>query len=144
MPIRNTVIVIICFFLFYGCAAPPIIPVDENLNETNSSTVSIYRVSQFVNGGVGYRVFVNNDYIGELWGGGQINRRIKFGEVLIEFKPYEFGGIPSLGKKELTLVVESGYEYQLNMGSRLNSIVPIGSVMAVDMSTNIEVVKKKL
>lgn len=97
-----------------------------------------------MNGGVGYRIFINNNYIGELWGGGQINRRIGFGEVLIEFKPYEFGGIPSIGKKELTLTIEAGYEYQLNMGSRLNSIVPIGTLMAVDKSTNIEVIKKKL
>jgi hypothetical protein len=139
-------LLLVCFLLaaLIGCAAPPIKPVDSALNKSNSSTLYMSRAAQFVNAGVGYRVFVNGDYIGELWGGGQIVRPVTSGKALIEFKPYELGGIPSIGSKEISLDLEVGYEYHLSMDSSVNSAAPIGSVVAVEKSLNIQVTRKKI
>lgn len=127
----------------YGCSAPVIKPIDQSLNNTNSSIVHMVRPVRLVNGGVTYRVFINDEYIGPLLNGGVLVRRIKKGEKIIEFKPYELG-IPSVGRKRLALSVEEGYKYSIVMTSNLGGITPIGGVIAVERTSDLSVTRESI
>jgi len=126
-----------------GCVAPPIVPIDRTLDDPNSSILYISRAAKYVGGGVGYRIFVNGDYIGELWGGGAISRPVQPGPTLVEFKPYSFG-IPGVGAKELELILDVGYRYHISLDANLDGIIPVGSTVAVSGSTSINVTKDKI
>lgn len=144
MPIPKAIIFILTILTLNGCSAPPIKPVDATLNDTNSSILNFQRNSQFVNGGVTYRIFVNNEYIGPLSNGGYFSRRVSKGKKLIEFKPYEFGGIPSVGRNKTNISVEPKYEYFIKIGNNLEGITPIGNSFVVETSNDVTVTRKSL
>lgn len=144
MPTAQAIIFTLTVLTLNGCSAPPIKPVDATLNNTNSSILHFERTTQFVNGGVTYRVFVNNEYIGPLSNGSYFSRRVSKGEKLIEFKPYEFGGIPSAGRYKTNISVEPRYEYFIKIGNNLEGIVPIGGSFVVETSNDVTVTRKQL
>lgn len=138
------VCIMVMLLLLGGCATPDIKPVSADLNNSNSSVINFNRPSQFVNGGISYRVFANDEFIGKLNNGRKFQRRIPAGELHIKFKAYEFGGLPSIGSKELDLVIDPGYRYDVMIGSAVDSVSVIGSVTAVSKTTDVTVNREKL
>ncbi len=131
--------VIALLTLLTACQAPSVRPVDPALNDANSADVHFYRVKGFVNGGVDYRVFAGNEYIGTLSNGSQFIRRLPNGSQSIIFKPYEFG-IPSLGEKRVEIELKAGQNYYLRMSHSVGGVVPIGSSMLISKSTGLNLV----
>jgi hypothetical protein len=131
------------FFIAFlaGCASPKINPVEVGLNKSNSSVLYFQRKSQFINGAVDYWVYVNDQYIGALKDGGNLERRVEPGNMLVLFKAVEFGGIPNFGKEELRIDVEVGYDYRIQMGFGMDSIGIYGGLVSVGKTTSISVNK---
>lgn len=141
MPSSSLASILVFIALLTGCAAPQIKVADSNLHKGNSSVLYFERKSQFINGGIDYQIYLNDQYIGTLKDGGNLERRVESGNILLLFKPIEFGFIPNFGKEELRLRTEPGYDYKILLGFNLDSINTFGGIVSTGKTASFSVKK---